>query len=135
MKADPPAAGLITQQKLRAGAGAIVLFGTIAALYFAREILVPFAFALTLTFLYAPAVAFIERLHVGRMVAVLVSILASITAAGGIGWIIATQLVDVADQLPSYRQNIHAKIQAFHLPVTGQLARAAESLNDIEREL
>src|SRR4051794_27232203 len=110
MKADPPAAGLITQQKLRAGAGAIVLIGTIATLYFAREILVPFAFALTLTFLLAPAVAFIERLHVGRMASVLVAVLASITAAGGIGWMIANQLVDVAEQVPLYRQNIHAKI-------------------------
>jgi predicted PurR-regulated permease PerM len=132
MKHDPPA---VAPQKLRGDAGAIVLFGTIAALYFAREILVPFAFALTLTFLLTPVVAFLQRLRAGRLVSVIVTVLVSITVAGGIGWIIANQIVDVADQLPLYRQNIHAKIQAFHLPVKGPLARAAASLNDIVGEL
>ena len=49
-----PPAGLTTRPKLRGSVGAIVLVGTIAALYFAREILIPFAFALTLTFLLTP---------------------------------------------------------------------------------
>jgi predicted PurR-regulated permease PerM len=101
--------------------GAIVLFVTIAALYFAREILIPFAFALTLTFLLAPVVASLERLRTGRVVAVLTTVLVSIAVTGGIGWIIANQLIDVVNQLPLYRQNIHAKIEAFHIPATGQL--------------
>ena len=135
MKHDLPPAGLATRPKLRGDAGAIVLFGTIAALYFAREILIPFAFALTLTFLLTPVVALLQRLHVGRVVSVLTTVLVSIAVAGGIGWIIANQLVDVANQLPLYRQNIHAKIEAFHLPVTGQLGQAAESVQEIVREL
>jgi predicted PurR-regulated permease PerM len=55
--------------------------------------------------------------------------------ACGAGWIIANQLVDVANQLPLYRQNIHAKIEAFHLPAQGQLGRATASLQEIGREL
>jgi predicted PurR-regulated permease PerM len=126
--------------KLRGDAGAllspvVVLFGSIAALYFAREILIPFAFALTVTFLLAPVVAFLERLHTGRIVSVLTTILISMAVAGGIGWIIVNQLVDVANQLPQYQQNIHAKIEAFHLPATGQMGRAAESVQAIEQEL
>src|SRR4030095_10478046 len=95
--------------KLRSEAGAIFLFGTIAALYFTREILIPFAFALTLMFLLTPMVALIERSRIGRITAVLTALLVSIAVAGGIGWIIESQLVDVANQLPHYRQNIHAK--------------------------
>src|ERR1700732_1871405 len=116
MKHAPPPEGLATQPKLRGDAGAIVLFGAIAALYFAREILIPFAFALTLTFLLTPAVAFLQRLHTGRVVAVLTTVLVSVAIAGGISWVIATQLVDVATQIPQYSQNIHARIEAFHLP-------------------
>ena len=112
-----------------------MLFATIAALYFTREILIPFAFALTLTFLLTPAVALLQRLRMGRVVSVLITILASMMVAGGIGWIIANQLVEVANQLPLYRQNIHAKIEAFHLPATGQLSRAALSVQEIGREL
>jgi predicted PurR-regulated permease PerM len=135
MKHDPPRAGLATRPKLRGDAGAIVLVGTIAVLYFAREILIPFAFALILTFLLTPVVALLQRLRTGRVVSVLATVLVSSLVAGGIGWIIVSQLVDVANQLPLYRQNIHAKIEAFHIPATGQLGQAAESVKDIQREL
>jgi predicted PurR-regulated permease PerM len=135
MKHDLLPAGPGTRPRLRGDAGILVLFGTIAALYLAREILIPFAFALTLTFLLAPVVALLQRLHTGRVVSVLTTVLVSIAVAGGVGWIIANQLVDVANKLPRYRQNIHAKIEAFHIPVTGQLGQAAESVKEIVREL
>jgi predicted PurR-regulated permease PerM len=80
-------------------------------------------------------VALLQRLHLGRVVSVLTTVLVSIAMAGGIGWIIASQLLDVADQLPEYRQNIHAKIAAFHIPATGQLGHAAESVKEIVQEL
>ena len=135
MKHDLPPSQMAARPGLRGDAGAVVLLGTIASLYFAREVLIPFAFALTLTFLMTPAVAFLQRLRIGRLVSVVATVLVSIAVAGGIGWIIAGQLVDVANQLPQYRQNIHAKIAAFHLPMTGQLGQAAESVKDVEQEL
>ena len=119
-----------------ADAWAVVLVaGIIAALYFTREILVPLAFALTLTFLLTPAVTLLERLRIGRVLSVILTVLASMAAAGCIAWVIANQLVDVANQLPSYRQNIHAKIQALHNPGKGPLGRAAQSVKEIGQEL
>ena len=135
MKPGLPQALLVSRPKPGGDAGAIVLFGTIAALYFAREILIPFAFALILTFLLTPVVAFLQRLRAGRIVSVLITVLLSIAVVGGIGWTIANQFLDVANQLPLYRQNIHAKIEAFHIPVTGQVGHAAESVQEIVREL
>jgi predicted PurR-regulated permease PerM len=135
VKQDPTPAGLTIRPKLRTEKGAIVLLGTIAALFFAREILIPLAFALTLAFLLTPVVALLERLHSGRVVSVLATVLVSIALAGGMGWMIANQLVDVANQLPLYRRNIDAKIEAFHIPATGQVGQAAASVKDIVREL
>jgi predicted PurR-regulated permease PerM len=135
MRNDAPTAGPTSVSKIRGGVGMTALFGAIAVLYFARDILIPFAFALTLTFLLTPVVALLERLRAGRIVSVLATVLASIALAGGIGWIIAAQLVDVANQLPLYRENIQAKIRAFHIPVTGQLSHAAESVQEVFREL
>jgi predicted PurR-regulated permease PerM len=135
MKRDQPPGRPGATAKLRGDSGAIVLLGTIAALYFAREILIPFAFALTLTFLLTPAVAFLQRLRTGRILAVLVTVLVSVAVAGGISWVIATQLVDVANQIPLYSQNIHARIEAFHLPATGQLGRAAKSVEGVVQEI
>jgi predicted PurR-regulated permease PerM len=135
MKHDMAPAGLASRPGPRGDAGAIVLFGTIAALYFAREILIPFAFALVLTFLLTPVAALLQRWHAGRVVSVLATVLVAVAAAGGIGWIIASQLVDVANQLPQYRENIHAKIAAFHLPSTGQVGLAAKSVQEVAQEL
>ena len=79
----------------------MVLFATIAVLYFAKEILIPFAFALILTFVLAPVVALLQRLRIGRVISVLAILLGAIALAGGVGWIIANQLVDVVNQLPN----------------------------------
>jgi predicted PurR-regulated permease PerM len=129
------ATGLATRPKLRSSAGAIILIGTIAALYFARAIFIPFAFALILTFLLTPVVAFLHKLRLGRVVSVLITLLVSLAVAGGIGWVIGNQLVDVVNQLPLYRQNIRAKIDALHTPVKGQLGQAAQSVKEIVREV
>ena len=112
-----------------------LMFGTIAALYFTRQILIPLAFALTLTFLLTPAVNLLERLRIGRLLSVILTILTSMAAAGCITWVIASQLVDVANQLPRYRQNIHAKIQTLRNPGKGSLSRAAQSVKEIGQEL
>ena len=45
----------------------VLVFGIIAALYFTREILIPLAFALTLTFLLTPVVNLLERLRIGSI--------------------------------------------------------------------
>ncbi|HEY1756681.1 MAG TPA: AI-2E family transporter [Bryobacteraceae bacterium] len=135
MKHNPPPAGIETRPQPGSGAGAIVLFGTIAVLYFAREVLIPFAFALTLTFLLTPLVAQLEKLRIGRIASVFTTVLISMAIASGIAWVIANQLVDVFNQLPQYQENIDAKIEAFHIPATGQLARAADSLKQIMGEL
>ena len=130
----PPAAPT-ARPKLRRDSGAIVLCIAIAALYFTREILIPFAFALILTFLLTPAVTFLRKLHAGRVLSVLATCVISIMVAAAVAWVIASQLLDVADQLPLYRQNIHAKIEAFHIPVNGQLGHAAASVKEIVREV
>jgi predicted PurR-regulated permease PerM len=113
----------------------VMLFGTIAALYFAREILIPLAFALTLTFVLTPVVAFLQRSRIGRVPSVAVTVLVTMAVAGCVGWIIAIQLVDVAEKFPTYRQNIHAKMEALRIPTKEPLGLAANSLRDIAREL
>jgi len=112
-----------------------MLFGTIAALYFAREILIPLAFALILTFVLSPAVALLQRLRIGRVPSVAVTVLVTVVAASCIAWIIAIQLVDVAEKLPTYRQNINAKMAVLRIPTEGPLGLAANSLMEIAREL
>jgi predicted PurR-regulated permease PerM len=58
----------------------------------------------------------------------------SLVAAGGISWVIFNQLVGVANELPSYQQNIHNKIQSMRVPAKGPLGRAAESVKKLGKE-
>jgi len=113
----------------------VLVFAIIAALYFARDILIPLAFALTFTFMLTPVVTYLEKLRVGRFLPVMFTVLVSIAVAGWISWIIANQLVDVASQLPTYRQNIHSKIESLRNRGKGPLGRAADSAKDIGREI
>lgn len=135
MKNEDSAARTGATATLRGDGGTVILIGTIAALYFAREILVPFAFALTLTFLFTPVVTRLQKLHAGRIGSVLTTLAVAIGLAAGISWIIADQLVDVANQLPLYRENIHAKVAALRVPATGQLGQAARSVEEIVAEI
>src|ERR1700724_3005241 len=81
-----------------------ILIGVIAVLYLARDILIPLAFAFTLTLVLAPAVGWLQKLHIRRFVAVLLVTLVSIAVAGGISYVIFNQLGQVVNDLPSYRE-------------------------------
>jgi predicted PurR-regulated permease PerM/CheY-like chemotaxis protein len=112
-----------------------MLFGTIAALYFAREILIPLAFAFILAFVLSPVVALLQRTRIGRVPSVALTVLTAMAAGGCLCWLIAIQLVDVAKELPRYRQNISAKMEALRIPTEGPFGLAVTSARDIAREL
>ena len=86
----------------------------VAGLYFAREVLVPVAVALLLTFLLAPLVHRLEHLRVPRIAAVLISVAFSFAILGGIGWLISDQATDLAVKIGSYQGDIEQKIKKIH---------------------
>ncbi len=110
------------------------LAGVILILYFARAVLIPLALALTLNFLLTPLVVRLQRLHLRRVLAVVAAMLIFTAVVGGMGWIVAGQLLQVASDLPKYRLNIHNKIEALHLPPESALGRAAESVKEIDMD-
>jgi predicted PurR-regulated permease PerM len=112
----------------------VVLAGVILILYFARAVLIPLALALTLNFLLTPMVMWLQKLPMRRVPAVALVMLISIAAAGGMGWVVANQLLEVANDLPKYRLNIHNKIEALHFPTDSALGRATESVKEIGNE-
>jgi predicted PurR-regulated permease PerM len=114
---------------------AAIVASVIAALYLAREVLIPLAFAITLSLVLSPAVGWLQNVHLKRFPAVLVVMIVSITIAGGISYVIFDQLVQVANELPSYRDNIHNKLTALRTPNKGALGRAAESVKQLGKEL
>ena len=110
---------------------ALVLVG----LYFARVVLLPLAIALAATFLLSPAVSQIERLRIRRIPAVLLVVAMSFALAGGVGWIVARQVVAVINALPNYRQNIQEKLSSLHAPSSGPMGRTVKSIQEIGSDI
>jgi predicted PurR-regulated permease PerM len=106
----------------------------IAALRLGQEVLMPFALAVLLSFLLAPAVIFLQR-HVGRIFAVVgVSVVTFILVAA-IAWFLLDQIGDLASKLPERKQNITNKIKAFRNSVKGRMGIATQTVEEITREL
>ncbi len=49
---------------------------------------------------------------------------------GGIGWVVASQLVHIAEQLPAYRVNLHAKLATLQTPSLGPMGRAIRGVRE-----
>ena len=71
---------------------AVIFFGTLAILYFARGVLIPLAFALILAFFLTPAVTMLKRAGIGRVPAVILTVLLATSAVSYTGWLIVNQL-------------------------------------------
>jgi predicted PurR-regulated permease PerM len=122
---------VLTTSKTSSLAGLLV---AAAVLYLARDVLIPFALAILLAFLLAPAVRTLERWKLGRIASTLIVVVLGFSLIGAIGWIAAVQAISLAAKLPEYRANISAKIRAVKEPGEGKLAQAAEAIAELERE-
>jgi predicted PurR-regulated permease PerM len=109
----------------------LVLAVTVLILYFARELLIPFAFALTLAFLLAPAVSRLECRRVPRVLAVAITGILAFTLLSGVGYVVARQLLNVARSLPEYRLNIQKKLASVHSSAGQSFGDAVKAIDDI----
>ncbi|MGH7226189.1 MAG: AI-2E family transporter, partial [Gemmataceae bacterium] len=119
----------------RTSALSTVAVGIIAigVLYFARDIFVPLALAVLLSFALGPLVAMLRRRHLGLVPAVTIVVLVTFLVIFGVGTFIGGQLVDLAGNLPQYQSNIAAKIFSLRGSISknGIVGRAEGMLNDL----
>jgi predicted PurR-regulated permease PerM len=104
----------------------------VAALYFGRDVLIPVALAVLISFLLAPLVERLERVGIHRVPAVMVVVVTLLGIVAALGWVVYVQMIDLADRLPGYQQDIVAKIKL----VTGggqksALTKATETIENV----
>jgi predicted PurR-regulated permease PerM len=104
-------------------------------LYLARDIFIPLAFAIVLAMVLAPAVGLLQKLRLRRLPAVLVVMLVAILAGSGISYVLFDQLVQIVNELPSYRVNIDHKLDALTAPTNSAFGRAEQSVMEIGKKL
>ncbi|HEX3729509.1 MAG TPA: AI-2E family transporter [Opitutaceae bacterium] len=108
----------------------------VGILRWSREILIPLALAAMLAFLLSPAVDWLRRRGLNRIVAVSLTSVVALGICVGLGWIVFVQAFNVVEELPKYETNIEAKIEKLHRPNTsGALSDAAGLMARIEKEL
>ena len=95
----------------------------IAVLYFARELLIPLAFALLLAFLLSPVVKRLEGWRIPRAVASSLVLFVACALLAVMGWLVMTQMMQIAGRLRDDTMSIQRKIAALQ----GQ----SSSLNDV----
>lgn len=107
----------------------------ITALYFARVMLVPLALAVLFTFVLAPLVSALERIRFPRAFAIFLVVGVTLSGLVLMGWSVGNQLIDVTNQLPSYKTNIKEKIDAIRNPKNRRLDKAADAMKELGKEI
>ena len=122
---------------LSAVATAILAAIVIMVLYFGREIIIPIALAILLSFVLAPLVGLLQRLRIPRGLAVVSVVTIAFALIFAMGSLLASQLTQLAGDLPRYQSTISEKIQSFRETTAGRgtLERASGMLKDLSKEL
>ena len=108
----------------------------ITGLYVAREVLLPLALAILLSFVLTPALLLLRRGKVPRVVGVAIVVAFAFALIFGLGWLMSQQATQLAGDLPRYQHVLAEKISALRKSAAGSpaLEKATEAVKELERE-
>jgi predicted PurR-regulated permease PerM len=107
----------------------------VGILFLLREIFIPLALAILLTFLLAPVATRLERRGVGRVTAAVCSVALAVLIVGVVGYTFTGQLADLAAKVPQYRATISNKLEAIRHVEMGPFSRAATTISGLLEEM
>lgn len=123
-----------TATRLRTvAAGLLSAAVVVAFLYHGRDVLIPVALTTLISFALGPLVSWLRR-FVGLRLAVALAVLLAVFVVGGITFLLAWQLTDLASNLPKYRSNLHQKIEELRVG-GGLIADAVGAVRELAYEL
>ncbi len=108
----------------------------VGILYWARDVLIPLALAVLLSFILAPVVTLLRRRGLGRTLSVVLTVVFTFALLGAIGAMITIEFRSLANDLPKYRQNIRKKISDVRLAGKGgSIEKVQETVKDVINEI
>lgn len=113
----------------------IGIFAVIAALYLAREFIIPIVLAALVAFSLSPVVRWLELRRIPRLLAVLSVCMAVALVLASLAWTVVSQIADFAGQLPQYRTNLLSKVEQLKMPSKGPWWGAAMTISEVADRL
>lgn len=104
---------------------------TIAALYLARDLLIPLTLAVLLSFVLAPLVRLLRRARLPWPPAVLIAVLLALAVLLAVGGVIGAQIAGLADDLPRYETTIRKKIDTVQELTIGRVNRFLARIDEL----
>jgi predicted PurR-regulated permease PerM len=107
----------------------------VATLRYARDVLVPLFLAILLTFVLSPLASRLEKAGLRRAFSVVIVSVLFIVVAVGLAVVVGHQVVNVASEIPLYRDNIDRKLDSIRSVGNGKLKGLADSIDELEQRI
>jgi len=114
----------------------VVIVVVVGCLYWSRDIIIPIALAIFLTFILSPIVNLLSRLRVPRVLSVLLVLTGVGAGIAGLGMLLTMQSTSLIQELPRHRDTIRERIQTLRSSFSSESTKQIQSLIDeVSREL
>ena len=110
---------------------AILAVAVVASMSLAQDVLKPLALAVLLSFVLAPVARFAER-RLPRVLAVSLTVALALGALGSLGYVVASELTTLADDLPKYQARIERKVAQLVPSQQSAFSKAADVVQRID---
>ena len=127
----------MTIAKRLSSANTVTIAIIIAGLFFTREILVPIALAVLLSFVLSPLVKALQRVGLPRTLSVIFAVMAAMIVVLSLAAMVVFQVNRLSADLPRYQATLNDKVHAVReeMGSAGLLLNASGLLKNIGKEL
>nr|WP_268939229.1 AI-2E family transporter [Paracoccus aerius] len=122
---------------LRVAAGLVIATIIVAALYFGQAVLIPLAIAFLISFALGPAVHWLVRRGLSRILAVALTMVLVLSVLGAVGTLVGIQMRSLSAELPTYQTTIRSKIEELGARMKGPgiLEGAMQTVDTVQKEV
>ena len=111
----------------------LAVFATILALHLAQSLLIPFVFAVLISYALDPIVSWFGQWKVQRPISAAVLLLALIAGAGSSFYFLSDDAVAVLDDVPLAAQNLRERLHQDRLNGPGAVEKVQKAAKEIEK--
>ena len=108
----------------------VVTIVIVGCLYWSRDIVIPIALAIFLTFVLSPIVNFLSRTGFPRVVSVVIVLCGLAGVVAGLGMLLTVQSTHLMEELPKHRDIIRERVKTLRTSMTSESSKQVQSLFD-----